>query len=61
MTPEIKETKEFGKIVRISDVEGFEDWLSGQTMPFLENDKDPMGWAYYGDYRRFIIGLKIID
>jgi len=52
--PEIKETENFGKIVRISDVEGFGDWLRGQTIPFLENDENPEDWAYYGDYLNFI-------
>lgn len=61
MKPTIKNTKEFGKIVKISEVEGFSKWLSGQTLPLVEKDKDPFGWAYYGDYLRFIEKRPVID
>lgn len=59
--PTIKETKEFGKIVKVSDVKGFSEWLIGQTMPVVEGEKEPFNWAYYSDYERFIRGLKVID
>lgn len=50
------------KVVRISDAgDKFREWLSGQTVPFLENDPDPMDWAYYHDYLCFIQELPIID
>jgi len=50
------------KIVKISSVGGnFSDWLSGQTMPFVEDDKNPTDWAYYSDYLRWVNGLPIID
>ena len=61
MKPTIKQTKEFGKIVKISDVKGFDEWLTGQTIPYLENEENPEDWAYYSDYQRFIKGLKVID
>lgn len=54
MSIEIKDTKEFGKIVRISDVRGLNGWLVGQTMPYVEWDETPMDWAYYSDFERFI-------
>lgn len=49
----IKDTKEFGKVVRISDIVGFGKWLGGQTVPVLEGEDNPFGWAYYNDYLRY--------
>lgn len=50
------------KIARISDCPaGFMEWLNGQTCPVVEDDKDPMDWAYYWDYERFINNLPVID
>jgi len=60
MKPETKMWKGM-KLVRVSDVEGFGDWLTGQTMPMVEGDKTPFDWAFIGDYERFIAGLPIID
>lgn len=59
--PTQKETKAFGTVVRIADVPGFAKWLHGQTMPVIEGDPEPFGWAYYHDYQRFIQGLPIYD
>lgn len=49
------------KLVRISDVKGFSDWLAGQTMPVVEGDKNPFDWAYEWDYERFINNLPVVD
>ena len=50
------------KIVRISDCPaGFMEWLAGQTLPFVLESCEPMGWAYYSDYERFINNLPVID
>ena len=57
----IKNTKEFGKIVKVSEVKGFARWLSGQTRPIVESDNEPFNWAYYEDYLRFIERKPIID
>ena len=59
--PDIIETKEFGKLVRVSAFAGFREWLSGQTVPLVENDDDPYDWAYYHDYLRFQARLPVID
>lgn len=50
-----------GTLVRISSVDGFLDWLRGQTVPVVEGDPTPFDWAYYSDYERFIGGLPNID
>lgn len=52
------------QIVRISTVEDpkkFGEWLGGQTLPFVEEDYEPCGWAYYWDYERFVNNYPIID
>ena len=50
------------KLAKISDVgDEFKEWLYGQTLPLVEDDPEPMNWAYYWDYERFINGLPIID
>jgi len=49
------------KLVKISDVPGFDDWLYGQTLPVVEDDPEPLNWAYYDDYRRCTNGLPVID
>lgn len=50
------------KIVKISEVDvAFSDWLYGQTLPLVEDDKNPTDWAYYADYLRWVNGLPIID
>lgn len=49
------------KLVRISDVDGLDKWLFGQTLPLVEDNKTPTDWAYFWDYERFIKGLPIID
>lgn len=50
------------KIVKISDVgDKFYKWLYGQTLPLVEEDENPTGWAYYWDYERFINNLPVID
>lgn len=49
------------KLVKISDVPGFSEWLGGQTMPFVYGVPDPFDWAYEDDYERFIQGLPVID
>lgn len=51
--PETLDT-DFGKVVRVSDVTGFIDWLNDQTMPVVEGNPTPFDWAYYEDYERFI-------
>ena len=50
------------KLVKISDVgEDFLKWLYGQTLPLVEEDENPMDWAYYWDYERFSKGLNVVD
>lgn len=50
------------KIVKISSVgDRFQKWLYGQTLPYVNEEKDPLDWAYISDYNRFISGLPIID
>jgi hypothetical protein len=50
------------KIIRVSSApEGFSKWLGGQTMPLVEDDEEPCGWAYYDDYVRFMQNKPIID
>lgn len=50
------------ELVRISDVgDEFQTWLYGQTLPFVEDNADPMDWAYKSDYKRFINNLPVID
>lgn len=49
------------KLVRIRDVNGFSEWLVGQTLPVVAENEDPFGWAYYWDYERFMKGLPVID
>ena len=50
------------KIVNVSSVGGnFFEWLSGQTLPLVEDDENPTYWAYYSDYLRWANGLPIID
>jgi hypothetical protein len=50
------------KLVRISDVgERFSKWLNGQTIPLVEDNKNPTDWAYYQDYVRFVNNLRVID
>ena len=55
------------KLVKISDVGiEFARWLGGQTMPMVDadksiNDGNPLNWAYYEDYLRFINNYPIID
>lgn len=51
-------------IVKISEVpnsEEFAKWLAGQTLPLVEESDSPTGWAYEGDYSRWINNLPIID
>jgi len=49
-------------IVKISEVgDEFFKWLHGQTLPLVEEDENPTGWAYYCDYSRFMNGLPIVD
>lgn len=51
-------------IVQISTVENkeeFSKWLNGQTLPYVEDHKNPTDWAYYGDYLRFMYGKPVID
>lgn len=48
-------------LVRISDVTDFDQWLYGQTLPYVEDDPNPTGWAYYEDYYRFKKGLGVVD
>jgi len=52
------------KIVKISTTERpkeFCEWLYGQTLPMVEDDPEPTGWAYYWDYERFINNYPVID
>ena len=49
------------KLVRISDVEGFGDWLLGQTLPLVRGDATPYDWAFFPDYERFINKRPIVD
>jgi hypothetical protein len=60
MKPEIIIWKDM-QLVRISNIKGFAEWLSGQTMPFVDDNSTPTDWAYYWDYLRFIRHLPIID
>lgn len=49
-------------LVKTADVgTDFISWLYGQTMPYVAEDKNPTGWAYYEDYLRYINGLPVID
>lgn len=48
-------------LVCVSDVKGFGEWLSGQTMPLVDDDAEPTNWAYYHDYLRYVQGLPCID
>lgn len=53
-------------LVKISSLprrsrEKFKIWLAGQTLPYVEEDKDPTDWAYSWDYDRFKDGLAVID
>lgn len=52
------------KIVKISTTEHpqeFCEWLYGQTLPMVDDDPEPTGWAYYWDYERFINNYPVID
>lgn len=49
------------KVIRISDVPGFEKWLSGQTLPLIEESETPYDWAYVEDYDRFAKGFSVVD
>ena len=41
-------------VVKISDVgDDFKSFLQGQTVPYISDEKDPTGWAYYVDYVRW--------
>jgi len=49
-------------IVRVSEIgEEFAKWLTGQTLPLVNEDEHPTDWAYYSDYSRWIQHLPIID
>lgn len=49
-------------LIKISDVPGFADWLSGQTLPYVnDDDLDPCDWAFEDDYIRFVNKKPIID
>ena len=49
-------------VVRISDVgKDFAEWLNGQTLPLIEENQDPLDWAYYWDYLRWKNNQPIID
>lgn len=48
------------KVIKVSNIEGFNEWLTGQTRPFVD-DENPFDWAYYEDYLRFKDNLPIID
>lgn len=61
---EVKTTKDGYLIVKISTVPepiDFSNWLYGQTLPYLENDPDPLDWAYMSDYIRYVNKYPIID
>ena len=49
------------KVVKVSEVPGFDKWLSGQTRPVVEGDPDPYDWAYFWDFERYITGLPVTD
>jgi hypothetical protein len=49
------------KLVRISTVPGFSEWLNGQTIPYVEGDPTPTDWAYFDDYYRYIRNMEVID
>lgn len=52
------------EIVKISSVpekEKFMVWLGGQTLPWVEDEENPLDWAYKHDYDYFIRGLKVTD
>lgn len=52
------------KIDSVLDVvnnESFAGWLYGQTLPYVDGDENPTGWAYSWDYERFINRKGIID
>lgn len=49
------------KLVRISSVPGFGEWLYGQTIPLVEDDPNPTDWAYYWDYQNFKRKGRITD
>ena len=59
-TPPTKRWKGM-KLVKVSDVPGFDKWLYGQTMPVVEGDPEPFNWAYWVDYETFISGRKNTD
>jgi uncharacterized NAD(P)/FAD-binding protein YdhS len=49
-------------IIKISDIgQEFAEWLNGQTTPLVKEDENPVGWAFYSDYSRFINKQVIID
>ena len=47
--------------VKISTIDGFYDWMVGQTTPLVVGDENPYDWAYEWDYERYISGLDVID
>lgn len=49
------------RINSVPDKEGFGRFLNGQTMPYLEGEEDPFGWAYMGDYLRYVKKYPVID
>lgn len=52
------------KVVKISstpDPEKLIEWLSGQTIPLVEDDDTPFDWCYSWDYERFVRKLPVID
>ena len=49
-------------LIKISDVDSeFSSWLSGQTLPYVEESDEPSNWAFYSDYSRWKQGLPVID
>jgi hypothetical protein len=68
--------KEFGVAISDDDIlrkhgkkkfREFKKWMEGQTMPMISRESiekkipKPTEWQYYDDYRRWVLGLPVID
>lgn len=49
------------KISSVKEPDKLMKWLTGQTLPLVEDDPDPTGWCYAWDYLNFLKDLPVID